>query len=179
MTLPPDARLARVVLDGEALTRLSPILEADRAQAVADLAAGSRFAPVAVKSARPEPGPPAPGPPAPGPPAPGPYELHLSIWEGRLVFDVRRIDGAKLMLLGLALGPFRGLIKDYQLLVDSHIKAVEEGHEARIQAIDMGRRGLHNEGAALLCQRLDGKIAIDFETARRLFTLGCVLHTRV
>ena len=179
MTLPPDARLARVVLDGEALTRLSPILEADRAQAVADLAAGSRFAPVAVKSARPEPGPPAPGPPAPGPPAPGPYELHLSIWEGRLVFDVRRIDGAKLMLLGLALGPFRGLIKDYQLLVDSHIKAVEEGHEARIQAIDMGRRGLHNEGAALLCQRLDGKIAIDFETARRLFTLVCVLHTRV
>jgi uncharacterized protein (UPF0262 family) len=95
------------------------------------------------------------------------------------VFDVRRIDGAKLMLLGLALGPFRGLIKDYQLLVDSHIKAVEEGHEARIQAIDMGRRGLHNEGAALLCQRLDGKIAIDFETARRLFTLVCVLHTRV
>ena len=95
------------------------------------------------------------------------------------MFDVRRIDGAKLMLLGLALGPFRGLIKDYQLLVDSHIKAVEEGHEARIQAIDMGRRGLHNEGAALLCQRLDGKIAIDFETARRLFTLVCVLHTRV
>ena len=169
MTLPPDARLARVVLDGEALTRLSPILEADRAQAVADLATGSRFAPVAVKSAR----------TGPGPPAPGPYELHLSIWEGRLVFDVRRFDGAKVMLLGLALGPFRGLIKDYQLLVDSHIKAVEEGHEARIQAIDMGRRGLHNEGAALLCQRLDGKIAIDFETARRLFTLVCVLHARV
>jgi uncharacterized protein (UPF0262 family) len=169
MTLPPDARLARVVLDGEALTRLSPILEADRAQAVADLASGSRFAPVAVKSARKE----------PGPPPPGPYELHLSIWEGRLVFDVRRGDGGKLMLLGLALGPFRGLIKDYQLLVDSHIKAVEEGREARIQAIDMGRRGLHNEGAALLCQRLDGKIAIDFATARRLFTLVCVLHARV
>ena len=96
-----------------------------------------------------------------------------------LVFDVRRINGAKVMLLGLALGPFRGLIKDYQLLVDSHAKAVEEGRETRIQAIDMGRRGLHNEGAALLCQRLDGKIAIDFETARRLFTLVCVLHTRV
>ncbi len=169
MTLPPDARLARVVLDGEALTRLSPILEADRAQAVADLASGSRFAPMAVKAAKKE----------PGPPPPGPYELRLSIWEGRLVFDVRRADGVKLMLLGLALGPFRGLIKDYQLLVDSHIKAVEEGREARIQAIDMGRRGLHNEGAALLCQRLDGKIAIDLETARRLFTLVCVLHQRV
>jgi len=164
MSFPLDARLARVTLDGEALTRLSPILEADRAQAVADLAAGSRFAPVLVKS---------------GALAPGPYELHLSIWEGRLVFDVRHISGAKVMLLGLALGPFRGLIKDYQLLVDSHAKAVEEGRESRIQAIDMGRRGLHNEGAALLCQRLDGKLAIDFETARRLFTLVCVLHTRV
>ncbi len=95
------------------------------------------------------------------------------------MFDVRYLDGTKVMMLGLALGPFRGLIKDYQLLVDSHIKAVEEGREARIQAIDMGRRGLHDEGAALLRQRLDGKIEIDFETARRLFTLVCVLHTRV
>jgi len=164
MSFTPDARLARVTLDGEALTRLSPILEADRAQAVADLAAGSRFAPVLAKS---------------GTLTPGPYELHLSVWEGRLVFDVRRTNGAKVMLLGLALGPFRGLIKDYQLLVDSHAKAVEEGRESRIQAIDMGRRGLHNDGAALLCQRLEGKLAMDFETARRLFTLVCVLHTRV
>jgi len=164
MTVPPDARLARVVLDGEPLTRLSPVLEADRAQAVADLAAGSHFAPVAVK---------------PETPADGPFELHLSVWEGRLVFDVRRIDGGRVMLLGLALGPFRSLIKDYQLLVDSHGKAVEEGRDSRIQAIDMGRRGLHNEGAALLRHRLDGKIAINFETARRLFTLVCVLHTRV
>jgi uncharacterized protein (UPF0262 family) len=164
MSFPPDARLARVTLDGEALTRLSPILEADRAQAVADLVAGSRFAPVVRKS---------------GTLTPGPYELHLSVWEGRLVFDVRHINGAKVMLLGLALGPFRGLIKDYQLLVDSHAKALEEGRESRIQAIDMGRRGLHNEGAALLCQRLDGKLAIDFETARRLFTLVCVMHIRV
>jgi uncharacterized protein (UPF0262 family) len=163
MTLPPNARLARVVLDGEALTRLSPILEADRAQAVADLTVDSHFAPLVAN------------PEASGP---GPYELRLSVWEGRLVFDVRHLDGGKAMLLGLALGPFRRLIKDYQLLVESHIKAVEEGREARIQAIDMGRRGLHDEGAALMCQRLDGKIAIDFATARRLFTLVCVLHTR-
>jgi len=209
MTLQPDARLARVVLDGEALTRISPLLEAERAQAVADLTAGSRFAVVAVKPAkataaaaaggrstagqsaagplthgpathgRSTPGPATPGPATPGPATPGPYELRLSIWEGRLVFDVRHVDGAKVKLLGLALGPFRGLIKDYQLLVDSHTKAVEEGREARIQAIDMGRRGLHNEAATLLCQRLDGKIDMDFDTARRLFTLVCVLHTRV
>lgn len=164
MIFPPDARLACVTLDGEALTRLSSTLEVDRAQAVADLTAGSRFAPVMVKS---------------GTMAPGPYELRLSVWEGRLVFDVRRINGTKVMLLGLALGPFRSLIKDYQLLVEGHAKALEEGRESRIQAIDVGRRGLHNEGAALLCQRLDGKLAIDFETARRLFTLVCVLHTRV
>jgi uncharacterized protein (UPF0262 family) len=164
MSLPPDARLARIVLEGEALTRLSPLLEADRAQAVADLAIENSFAPVAVKPER---------------AAPGPFELRLSVWEGRLVFDVRTVDGAKVMTLGLALGPFRRLIKDYQLLVDSHLKAVEEGREARIQAIDMGRRGLHNEGAELLRRRLDGRIEIDFASARRLFTLVCVLHTRV
>ena len=73
----------------------------------------------------------------------------------------------------------RRLVKDYQLLVDSHIKAVEEGRSDRIQAIDMGRRGLHDEGAALVRERLDGKIEIDFATARRLFTLVCVLHQRV
>ncbi len=158
-----DARLARVVLEGEALTRLSPILEADRAQAVADLEAENRFAPLGPKAAA----------------WPGPYALHLSVQEGRLVFDVRREDGTPMLAIVLALGPFRGLIKDYQMLVDSHILAVEEGREARIQAIDMGRRGLHNEGAELMIQRLDGKIAMDFETARRLFTLVCVLHQRI
>jgi len=88
----PDASLARVVLDGEALTRLSPILEADRAQAVADLTVDSRFAPVAAKQAN---------------PTLGPYELRLSIWEGRLMLEVRQLDGAQAMTLGLALGPLR------------------------------------------------------------------------
>jgi uncharacterized protein (UPF0262 family) len=157
---PTDAtdRLLRVVLDGEALTRLSPIQEADRAQAVADLAAENRFA-----LAR----------------HPGPYVLHLSVQEGRLVFDVRSADDVALTAIVLALGPFRGLIKDYQMLVDSHAMAVEEGRAERIQAIDMGRRGLHNEGATLMVDRLEGKAAIDFETARRLFTLVCVMHQRI
>ena len=105
--------------------------------------------------------------------------LHLAVQDGRLVFDIRRGNGTRLAVIGLALGPFRRLVKDYQLLVDSHIKAVEEGRAERIQAIDMGRRGLHDEGATLMRQRLDGKIAIDFATARRLFTLVCVLHQRV
>ncbi len=156
-----DARLDRVVLDGEALSLLSPIQEADRAQAVADLAAENSFAPLKHGT------------------WPGPYALHLSIQQGRLVFDIRRADDHPLVVVALALGPFRGLVKDYQILVDSHLQAVEEGREQRIQAIDMGRRALHNEGAALLRERLDGKIVIDFETARRLFTLVCVLHQRI
>ncbi len=169
--LPTDntSRLSRVVLAGEALTRLSPILEADRAQAVADLTLQNYFVPTPAKS----------GSEGGHSPLPGPYVLHLSVQEGRLAFDIRSEDGCLLVLHLLSLSPFRGLIKDYQMLVDSHIKAVEEGREARIQAIDMGRRGLHNEGAALMKQRLEGKIAIDFETARRLFTLVCVLHQRI
>jgi hypothetical protein len=162
----PDqaARLAHIALVGEALTRLSPIIEADRAQAVADLQSENHFAPIGLE--------------------PGPYALTLSIQEGRLVFDIRHeaerpADAAPMRTIALALGPFRGLIKDYQMLVDSHIKAVEEGREARIQAIDMGRRGLHNEGAELMVTRLAGKVEIDFETGRRLFTLVCVLHQRI
>ena len=83
------------------------------------------------------------------------------------------------MALGLALGPFRRLIKDYQLLVESYAHAVQDGREASIQAIDMGRRGLHNEGAELMVARLQGRVEIDFETARRLFTLVCVLNPRI
>jgi uncharacterized protein (UPF0262 family) len=155
------SRLDRVVLDGESPNNLSPYIEADREQAVADLAAANHFAPLI------------------GTEEAGPYALHLSIQEGRLIFDIRDIAGQPLTAVGLALGPFRRLVKDYQMLVDSHIKAVEEGREQRIQAIDMGRRSLHNEGAELMTQRLAGKIDIDFDTARRLFTLVCVLHQRV
>jgi len=151
--------LARLVLEGESLTRLSPVLEADRQQAVADLLAENRFTPAGLP--------------------PGPFALRLSIQQGRLIFDIRSTDDSPLVAIGLALGPFRRLIKDYQLLVDSHVLAVHEGREERIQAIDMGRRGLHNEGAEMMIARLRGKVAIDFATARRLFTLICVLHQRI
>jgi len=154
----PTSRLLLVSLEGPSLTRLSPEIEADRAQAVADLTHESSFAPVGFS---------------------GPFILHLSITEGRLVFDIRDQDDKKLIAHVLALGPFRGLIKDYQMLVESHIQSVHEGHEARIQAIDMGRRGLHNEGAEMMTERLHKKIYMDFPTARRLFTLVCVLHQRI
>jgi uncharacterized protein (UPF0262 family) len=152
-------RLARIELKGEALTRLSPAIEADRNQAVRDLLHENRFVP------------------AQG--GPGPYALHLSISAGRLAFDIRAADtDAPLYGVMLALGPFRGLIRDYLMMVDAHVQAVADGGDARIQAIDMGRRGLHNEAAELLMQRLAGKIDIDFDTARRLFTLVAVLHQR-
>jgi len=155
--------LDRVILDGESPGTLPPFIEADREQAVADLLSANHFAVFGRDGEQTE----------------GPYVLHLTIAEGRLVFDIRDRDDAPLIAIGLALGPFRRLVKDYQMLVDSHIKAVEEGREARIQAIDMGRRGLHDEGAVLMTERLAGKIDIDFDTARRLFTLVCVLAQRV
>jgi uncharacterized protein (UPF0262 family) len=150
--------LARVVLDGEKRGQLSALQQADQDQAVRDLAVENLFAPKDLQ---------------------GPFVLHLSIVEGRLAFDVRDVEDAPLMALGLALGPFRRLIKDYQLLVESYAHAVQDGREASIQAIDMGRRGLHNEGAEMMVTRLAGRVEIDFETARRLFTLVCVLHQRI
>jgi uncharacterized protein (UPF0262 family) len=138
----------------------NPYAEADRAQAVADLLTGNSFDPAGLPA--------------------GPYALHLEIRDGRLVFDICDSAGTPLRVIALALGPFRRLIKDYHLVVSSHEEAVTEGgSDARIQAIDMGRRGLHNEGAELLCERLDGRVALDFETARRLFTLVCALHQRI
>ena len=154
--------LARVTLEGEALTRLSPVLEADRAQAVTDLEQENYFAPASTLAR-----------------LAGPFALRLSIQQGRLVFDIRTEEDVPLVAVALALGPFRRLMKDYALLVDSHIKAVQEGRAERVQAIDMGRRGLHNDGAALLRTRLEGKVEVDFETARRLFTLLCVLHQKM
>src|SRR5580698_7973367 len=155
--------IQHVILDNDSPGTLPPFIEADREQAVADLAAANHFKVFDRDGERTE----------------GPYVLHLTIAEGRLVFDIRDQDDTPLIAIGLALGPFRRLVKDYQMLVDSHIKAVEEGREARIQAIDMGRRGLLDEGAVLVTERLSGKIDIDFDTARRLFTLVCVLAQRV
>ncbi|MGG5818002.1 UPF0262 family protein [Falsiroseomonas sp. HW251] len=137
----------------------SPYAEADRRQAVEDLLAGNVFRPKDL--------------------AP-PFVLSLTVRDGRLGFDIRDAGDQPLRALVLALGPFRRLIKDYHLVVESHEKAVAEGaNETRIQAIDMGRRGLHNEGATLLIERLSGRIELDFETARRLFTLVCALHQRI
>ncbi|MCO6416050.1 UPF0262 family protein [Siccirubricoccus sp. KC 17139] len=157
---PPGARrLDKLILPDDAPLP-SAYAEADRRQAVADLLRENRFDPVGVGG--------------------GPFLLHLCIRDGRLVFDIRDLREVPVRAVALALGPFRRLIKDYHMIVESHERAVLEGGlEARIQAIDMGRRGLHNEGAELLMARLEGRIGLDFETARQLFTLVCALHQRI
>lgn len=106
----------------------------------------------------------------------GPYTVALSVEEGRLVFRIKNANGDDLPMLVLSLKPYKRLIKDYFIIVQSYDEAMREGKPSRIEAIDMGRRGLHNEGAALLMERLEDKIELDMETARRLFTLICVLH---
>ena len=151
-------RLVQIVLDDDRHSALSPTQEAERNQAMADLEAESQFALASDPDRL--------------------IVLHLSVQEGRLVFDIRSKKDEALQTIGMALGPFRTVVRDYQMLLDSYSAAVAEGREARIQAIDMGRRALHNEGAQLVMARLSGKIVLDFETARRLFTLIAALHRR-
>ncbi len=152
-------RMTRIALEGVPLHRMSPLQEADRDQAVLDLQTENQFYPAGHPDLQ--------------------SILHLSIQEGRLVFDIRDEKDAPVIAVVLAMGPFKMLIKDYQMLLDSYAGAIAEGREAKIQAIDMGRRGLHNEGAELMTERLNAKVVIDFATARRLFTLVCALHQKL
>lgn len=108
----------------------------------------------------------------------GPYRLRLGVSENRLVLDVQDAKGQPLTEVTLALKPFKTLVKDYFMVCESYYSAIKTATPSQIEAIDMGRRGLHNEGSELLRARLKGKVDMDFETARRLFTLICVLHIR-
>jgi uncharacterized protein (UPF0262 family) len=149
-------RLVKVTLDEESIGRSSREIEHERAVAIYDLLEENSFCPVGHDD--------------------GPYALHLAITGNRLVFDVRLADGAPVVAHHLSLSPLRRIVKDYFLICESYYQAIRTSSPSRIEAIDVGRRGLHNEGSELLMQRLDGKIAIDADTARRLFTLICVLH---
>lgn len=161
---PPQAeeqdrfRICNVTLDETGILRLSPEIEHERKVAIFDLLEGNHFAPVG----------------SPG----GPYHLHLAIEETRLVFDVRTEDGQPHGKVILALSPFRKLVKDYFTICGSYFQAIRKAPPSQIEALDMGRRALHNEGSEILRERLSGKIDIDFDTARRLYTLICVLHLK-
>src|SRR5262249_13470805 len=106
----------------------------------------------------------------------GPYALHLSITENRLAFDIRLADGTPVVTHLFSLTPFRKIVKDYFLICDSYYAAIRTATPDRIEAIDMGRRGLHDEGSRILMERFKRKVRVDFDTSRRLFTLICVRH---
>lgn len=156
--MPNDQRIAKITLDEKTVLRRNADIEHERAVAIFDLLEENSFVPVADH--------------------PGPYHLDLAIEDNRLVLDIRRTDDVSLERIALSLAPFRGIVKDYFFVCESYFAAIKRASPAQIEAIDMGRRGLHNEGSELLRERLADKVAIDFGTARRLFTLVCVLHIR-
>jgi uncharacterized protein (UPF0262 family) len=106
----------------------------------------------------------------------GPYQLNIALHNSRLALDIRGEAGEPIVTHILSLTPFRGILKDYFMVCESYYAAIRTSTPAQIEAIDMGRRGLHNEGAQVLAERLKGKVEIDFDTARRLFTLVTALH---
>jgi uncharacterized protein (UPF0262 family) len=152
------ARLIDIELD-ESIGRSTPDVEHERAVAIFDLIEENSFCPVDDKG-------------------PGPYRLKLSLMDARLAFAISRENGEAVATHILSLTPFRRIVKDYFLICESYYEAIRSSTPHHIEAIDMGRRGLHNEGSQTLIDRLAGKIEIDFDTARRLFTLVCVLHWR-
>ncbi|GLK50327.1 UPF0262 protein [Brevundimonas intermedia] len=149
-------RLASVELDTVTLPAATAEIEHERRVAIFDLVEKNSFEPVGAES--------------------GPYRLKLSLQDNRLVFD---IDGEGFTrTYAISLTPLKNVIRDYLLICDSYYEALRGSSPSQIESVDMGRRGLHNEGADQLKTRLDGKIVVDHETARRLFTLLCALYRR-
>ncbi len=153
-----NLRLMEVVLDDASIGRSTPDVEHERAVAIFDLVEENSFCPAGAEE--------------------GPFRLKISVVEKRLVFDISNEAGEQIAVHILSLTPFRKIVKDYYMICESYYEAIKSSSPSQIEAIDMGRRGLHNEGSQTLKDRLDGKIEIDFDTARRLFTLVCVLHWR-
>ena len=155
------SRIVDIVLDDAGLPPPTPEIEQERRVAMFDLLEENTFV----------------LPPREGRQVPdGPYKLNLSIREKRLVFDVETEGEEKAAEFHLSLGPFRQVVKDYWAICESYFDAVKNMPPSQIETIDMARRGIHNEGARILEERLEGKADVDHDTARRLFTLICVLH---
>ncbi|OHV83551.1 UPF0262 family protein [Rhizobium sp. LCM 4573] len=153
----PDFRLCEVVLD-DSIGRSTPDVEHERAVAIFDLVEENSFEPIGHSG--------------------GPYRLKLSLVDSKLMFGITTQADEDVATHILSLTPFRRIIKDYFMICESYYEAIRSATPSRIEAIDMGRRGIHNEGSRTLMDRLEGKIRIDFDTARRLFTLVCVLYWR-
>jgi uncharacterized protein (UPF0262 family) len=155
---PPAARqrLVAVTLDEATIGRSNPDIEHERQVAIYDLLEQNFFAPVDH--------------------AGGPYTLHLSITGNRLAFDIRSKDGSPVVAHLLSLSPLRRIVKDYFTVCDSYYQAIRTATPDKIETLDMGRRAIHNDGSHILMERLRDKVKLDIDTARRLFTLICVLH---
>ena len=149
-------RLAAVTLDEASLGSSTDDVEHERRVAIYDLIEENSFRPAGHDG--------------------GPYALHLGMRGDRLVFDIRESDGTPVIAHMLSLAPFRRIVKDYYVVCDSYYAAIRTATPDRIEALDMGRRSLHDEGSRILMERLRRKVEIDFDTARRLFTLVTVLH---
>ena len=153
-----DQRIAAIFLDERSVVRRNPQIELERKVAIDDLLEDNRFAPAGEPK--------------------GPFHLHLSLADNRLVFDVRSPVDAPLARFILPLGSFRAVIRDYFLVCENYFRSVKTTSPSQIEALDVGRRSLHDEGGEILARRLAGKADIDADTARRLFTLICILHLR-
>ena len=151
-------RIAELTLDERTVVRRSADIEHERRVAIFDLLEENHFAPLGLGQ--------------------GPYHLHLAIEENRLVMHINDTADAPLEKLVLPVSSYRRLIKDYFTVCESYFEAIKRSSPSQIEAIDMGRRALHDEGSEMLREQLAGKVEIDFDTARRLFTLLCVLHIR-
>lgn len=157
-----DPRIIAVDLDEKTILWRNADVEQERRIAIFDLLEGNHFRPL---RAYPE-------------GYQGPFRITLSTEEGRLAIDIRAENGERLETLILGMARFRRPIRDYFAICDSYFQAIRASTPQQIETVDMARRGIHNDAAELLKERLEGKIDVDFDTARRLFTLICVLHIR-
>lgn len=152
-----ENRLIAIEIDDETLSASGPDAEHERRVAIFDLLEENVFEVIGHDG--------------------GPYALYISMQERKLAMDIRLEDGTPVHIFGLSLSPFRGVIRDYFMICESYYDAIRSSTPHQIEAIDMARRGIHNEGSDLMAERLEGKINVDFDTSRRLFTLICALHT--
>ncbi len=157
-----DPRIIDITLDDKTIVWRNADVEQERRIAIYDLIEDNSFAPVRAHDDG----------------YAGPYRVHLSVREGRLVIEIRRDDGSALEAIILGLASFQRPIKDYFAICESYYQAIRAATPQQIETVDMARRGVHNDAAQRLMDKLDGKIALDFDTSRRLFTLICVLHIK-
>ena len=157
-----DYRIAHIALDEETIIWRNADVEQEGRLAISDLIEENNFKPLRSVERG----------------AQGPYNLRLSVHDGRLAMDIGNSDGQTLETLVIGLARFRRPIREYFAICDSYYQAIRKASPAEIETIDMARRGIHNNAAELLLERLEGKVDTDFATARRLFTLICVLHIK-